>query len=255
MHPPVHTRSAMDVGGATAWEAMRPVVLISGAGMWTEVLSRLVFRSGGSAIVVTRPDGLFGDDVGLCPAVVVAGAPLAPSELVRITAMVRERAPGTPVIAALDEDATPELAADLGILGAAAVSLDEDLRQLTVWIGRLAGLRIRHSHRGILVAPVLLRSEHTLHAAIAADVSEGGLGIEAADPSLIANVGEAQFHLPGMSTPITVATEVAWVEPGTRSRMRAGLRFLDLDPIDRAAIRTYHGASGFQTDAGEAIPV
>jgi hypothetical protein len=245
----------MDVQGAVAWEALRPVVVIAGSGIWTEVLARLVFRSGGSAVQVTRPDDLFGDNVSLRPAVVVIGAPLAPAELIRITAMVRDRAPETAVLAALQEDAPGELAADLGVVGAVAVNVDEDLRQVTSCVGRLAGLRIRHSHRGILVAPVLLRSGHTLHAAIASDVSEGGLGIEAADPSLVRNVAEAQFHLPGMSEPITAAAEIAWIQDPVQGRVRAGLRFLDLDPIDRANIRNYKGGDGFETDGGEPLPV
>lgn len=244
----------MDVGEAVAWEAIRPVVVIAGGGIWTEVLSRLVFHSGGSAVLVTRPDELFGNDVALRPEVVVIGSPLPPKELIRITALVRELSPGTPVVAALDAASPQDLAADLGVLGAAPVAIDEDLRELTAWVGRCAGLRIRHSHRGILIAPVLLRTGHTLHAAIAADVSEGGLRIEGADPSLIADVAEVQFHLPGMSAPITAAAEIAWIEEGAQDRVRAGIRFLDLDPIDRACLRAFMGNDGFETDGGEPVP-
>lgn len=245
----------MDVGGAVAWEAIRPVVVIAGAGIWTEVLARLVFRSGGSAVQVTRPDDLFSEGVSLRPAVVVVGPPLAPVELIRITALVRERAPGTAIIAALDDQTPAELVEDLGIVGAATVPLDEDLRQVSAWVGRCAGLRIRHSYRGMLVAPVLLRSGHTLHAAIAADVSEGGLGIEGADPSLIAEVAEVQFHLPGMLEPVTAAAETAWTRPTPNGRARAGIRFCDLDPVDREHIRAYQGGDGFETDGGEPLPI
>lgn len=221
-----------------AWEALRPTVALAGEGMWTEVLARLVFRSGGSAVVVSTVDDLASISHASC---VVVGSPLSPADLIRATASVRQRMPLTPVIAAIQEGDPPELAADLLVVGAAAVPVDPDMHQIASWVGRYAGLNIRHTHRGILVAPVLLRSGNTLHAAIASDVSEGGLGIESVEPALAGEVEEAQFHLPGTPTPITVATRVVWVETGDLSRVRAGLRFLDLDPVDRAAIRAYQG--------------
>lgn len=92
------------------------------------------------------------------------------------------------------------------------------------------------------MAPVLLRTGNTLHAAIASDVSEGGLGIESVEASLVSGIVEAQFHLPGVLSPITVATEVAWVEATSRTRVRVGLRFVDIDAVDVAAIRAYQGA-------------
>lgn len=224
-----------------AFEALRPTVVLAGSGIWTEVLARLVFRSGGSALVVSGVDDLAGLTRAAC---VVLGAPLPPADMIRATAIVRERLPLTPVIAALDDSAArSELASDLGIVGAAALPIDAELYQVSSWIGRYAGLNIRHTHRGILMAPVLLRSGNTLHAAIASDVSEGGLGVESVEASFAANVEEAQFHLPGVATPITVATEVVWVEATDRTRVRAGLRFVDLDPVDLAAIRAYHGAA------------
>lgn len=230
----------MEQGHSIAWQVLRPTVVIAGSGIWTEVLSRLVFRSGGSPIVVTRPDDLFGEKLYLRPSAMIVGAPLSPAELVRITALVRDRAPTTPLMIALDDDSPEDLAGDLAVLGAVTMSVDEDFRPLTNWVGHVTGLHMRDSHRGILLAPVLLRSGHNLHAAIASDVSEGGLGIEGADPALIGDVAEAQFHLPGMSAPITVAAEVAWVSEAGGTRVRAGVRFVDLDPVDRAAIRTYH---------------
>lgn len=223
----------------SAWEALRPTVVIAGAGIWTEVLARLVFRSGGSAIVVARPEDLYGVSR---PACVVIGAPLSPSELVRATVMVRDRSPLTPVIAALDGCTPPELAADLGILGAAAIPLDADAHRVANWVARYAGLNIRVSHRGILMAPVLLRSGTVLHAAIASDVSEGGLGVECVEAALASAVEEAQFHLPGIASPLTVATEVAWIEATDRARVRLGLRFVGLDGIDLGAIRAYLGS-------------
>jgi len=240
-------------GHSIAWGVLRPTVVIVGSGIWTEVLARLVFRAGGSAITVDRPDSLVDEPVALRPAAVVIGAPLDPAELVRITAHVRECSPQTLVIAALDESAPPDLAGDLRVVGAAAMPIDDDLRALSAWVARVAGLHIRDSHRGILLAPVLLRSGHSLHAAIASDISEGGLGIEGADPALIGDVAEAQFHLPGMQAPITVAIEVAWVGDVSGSRVRAGVRFRDLDPVDRAAIRMYHGDPDYPTVSDSGI--
>ena len=236
-----------DPGHSMAWGVLRPTVVIAGAGIWAEVLARLVFRAGGSAITVDRPDVLIADPIALRPSAIVVGAPLAPSELIRIAVMVRDRAPGTMVIAALDENTPADLADDLRTVGAAAIPIEEDLRQLSAWVARVAGLHIRDAHRGILLAPVLLRSGHVLHAAIASDISEGGLGIEGADPLLIGEVAEAQFHLPGMHAPITVATEAAWVGEASGSRVRAGIRFKDLDPLDRAAIRAYQGEPNYPT--------
>lgn len=243
-------------GHSMAWGVLRPTVVIVGSGIWSEVLARLVFRAGGSAITVDRPDGLIADPVALRPAAIIVGSPLLPSELVRIAVMVRDRAPGTLVIAALDEKAPADLADDLRTVGAAAIPIEEDLRQLSEWVARAAGLHIRDAHRGILLAPVLMRSGHVLHAAIASDISEGGLGIEGADPTLIGDVAEAQFHLPGMHAPITVATEVAWVGEAIGSRVRAGIRFKDLDPLDRAAIRAYQDEPAYPTtdDSVIALP-
>lgn len=242
---------SMDQGPvhSIAWEVLRPTVVIAGSGIWTEVLARLLFRSGGSPIVVARPEVVLDEPVSIRPSAVVAGPPLPPAELVRIAAMVRDRVPGASMIVALDDHAPADLANDLRVVGAVAIALDEDLRQLSASVGRAAGLHIRYSQRGILLAPVLLRSGHALHAAIASDVSEGGLGIEGADPSLIRDVAEAQFHLPGMPAPITVSTKLAWVGDGSGTRVRAGIRFVDLDPLDLVAIRTYQGECAHATES------
>ena len=229
----------MELDEAVAWEVTRPVVLIGGAGIWTEVLARLVFRTGGTALVVDDPKSLVESDELARPSAIVIGPPFSPRELVRLTSVLRERW-GQPVVAVLDESAPADLPTDLECVGAAsAVPLEDDLRSLCASIGKHAGVPVRHSHRGLVLAPLLLRSGHTLHAAIVVDVSEGGIGVEGADPLLVRSAAEAQFHLPGATSPITVAVEPAWIDDGRNLRIRAGLRFRDLDPLDRATIRAY----------------
>lgn len=229
----------MNLDGAVAWEVTRPIVVIGGSGIWTEVLSRLVFRTGGTALVVEEADRLAIAEEIDHPSAIVLGPPFSPRELVRLTSIARERW-DRPVVTVLEPDAPADLPGDLSLVGAASVvPLDDDLRALCASINTLAGVPIRHSQRGLLLAPVLLRSGHTLHAAIAVDVSEGGIGIEGADPLLVRSAAEAQFHLPGNTSPITVAVEPAWVEEGRNHRVRAGLRFRDLDLLDRMAIRDY----------------
>lgn len=225
-----------------AWEVMRPLVAIAGRGIWTEVLARLVHRSGGATLrIESAAEAADGNAVARA-SVVVAGPPYAPAELVSLCAALRDRG-GPPVIVAMDDTLPAGLARDLAVVGAAAaVSLDDDLRELTTSIANAAGFPLRRSHRGVLLSPVLLRSGHVLHTALAADISEGGLGIEDADATLVRDVAEAQFHLPGDSDPITVGAEAAWVEEGKTARVRAGIRFRDLDPLQRAAIRRYRGS-------------
>ncbi len=208
-------------------------VMIAGRGLWSDAIARVVSRRGGRAVFVREAEELASALRERKPAALAVGPPFDDAEIVRAIVMAREEA-GTPVIAALK--AKSEAARDLLAIGAAGVfTLPSDLPGLGAELMRAAGLRRVHS-RAPLLAPVLCRTGRTLHAAIAFDVGEGGIGLEAVARDHGHGIAEVEFSLRG--TTIVAAGEIAWLDDAD-SRARAGLRFTDVDDSSRERIRAH----------------
>lgn len=210
-------------------------VVIAGAGLWCDALARVASRRGGRAHVARDANELAAILRDVRPSVTVAGPSFDDAALVRAVVKVRDEAPKAPVLVGVARGSRAR--SDLVAIGATAVfALPSELPALGTRMLEMAGLRRVH-RRVPLLAPVLCRTGRVLHAAIAFDLAEGGIGLEAVSREHGCGIAEVEFTLPSGAT-IVAAGEVAWVDH-TDTRPRAGLRFTDVDDDSLERIRDH----------------
>jgi uncharacterized protein (TIGR02266 family) len=101
----------------------------------------------------------------------------------------------------------------------------------------------RTEPRYAVAVSVTLESEHNFYTGLTSDLSGGGLFVAT---HLIRPVGERihlRLTLPTYSEPIDAITEVRWVRamalPGGDGEAGMGLRFLQLEPRAKEAIKAF----------------
>ena len=242
--------SRTPASAAIADAASSSPILVTGSGLWSDAMMRVVQKSGGRPVhAPTVADALALANAER-PGAVVGGPPLSDADLVSLCSGIRglygagPGESGLPVLVGIGLD-DAGLRTELEMVGATRVlTLPAGLPEMAGEIARATGLSRRAFRRAPLSSAVIVHAGENLVGGFATDLSEGGLGMSRLTERPVAHDGMSiEFALPGEEGLVLAGTELAWVREA-QDGLRAGLRFKNLVERDRSRIRRYVESAG-----------
>lgn len=224
---------------AQAWSTGPGSVVIVGSGLWTEALSRVVTRGGGSLVICQDPKEALAKIAERKPPAVIAGPPVHGDDLVELFAAARASSPRSTLFAALDA-ADDEFRPTFQAIGVAKMfSIPKQLGELAVAIVTAATLNTRTHPRVPIAGGASVITHDRRVSAITRDVSEGGLCLDGIEARIARGPAQVEFSLPGAPGRVAASGQVVWVAGGGDTAFRAGVRFENVPEPARRLIRRF----------------
>lgn len=233
---------ALDASAApkpAAWSTGPGSVVIVGDGLWTQALSRVVTRGGGSLVICDNPlDALHKIEERKPPAV-IAGPPVRREDLVELFAAARAASPRSTLFAAIDP-ADDEYRATYQAIGVGRMfSIPKQLGELAIAIVTAATLNTRTHPRVPIAGGASVITHDRRVNAITRDVSEGGLCLDGIEERIARGPAQVEFSLPGAPGRVAAGGQVVWVAGGGETPFRAGIRFESVPEPTRGLLRRF----------------